>query len=112
MVVADYFAVAFLHLMHAVARTTARRPELALTAGIDIELPTGDAYLEPLAERVRAGLVDEALVDRAVLRALAQKEELGLLDATFETSPRAEIDLDSPGTARSRVAWPRSPSCC
>ena len=95
-VVADYFAVAFLHVMHAVAQDKGEAAALALAAGIDIELPTGDAYLEPLAERVRAGLVDEGLVDRAVLRALAQKEELGLLDATFADEPPTTFDLDSP----------------
>jgi len=95
-VVADYFSVAFLHVMQAVAADLGEAAALALAAGIDIELPTGDAYLEPLAARLRAGLVDEALVDRAVLRALAQKEELGLLDATFEDEPPTTIDLDSP----------------
>ena len=60
---------------------------LALAAGVDVELPTGEAYLAPLAEAVRSGAVDEALVDRAVRRALRQKEELGLLDETFEGEP-------------------------
>jgi len=94
-VVADYFAVAFLHTMHRVAADRGEAAELALAAGIDVELPTGDAFLAPLAERIRAGLADEALVDRAVLRLLAQKEELGLLDETFDTPP-ASVDLDSP----------------
>ncbi|MCR2813229.1 glycoside hydrolase family 3 C-terminal domain-containing protein [Microbacterium sp. zg.Y1090] len=94
-VVSDYFAVAFLHTMHAVAADRGEAAALALAAGIDVELPTGDAYLEPLAERVRAGLFDEALVDRSVLRVLAQKEDLGLLDATFDAPPTA-IDLDTP----------------
>src|SRR5690606_14868006 len=44
-----------------------------------------------------AGHFDERYVDRAVLRALAQKEELGRLDAqSFEHGPPASIDLDSP----------------
>ncbi len=94
-VVSDYFSVAFLQVMHAVAADRGEAAELALAAGIDVELPTGDAYLAPLAERIRAGLADEALVDRAVLRLLAEKEELGLLDETFETPPTS-IDLDSP----------------
>jgi beta-glucosidase-like glycosyl hydrolase len=94
-VVSDYFSVAFLELMHAVAADRGEAAELALRAGIDVELPTGDAFLQPLIDRVRSGHTDEALVDRAVLRVLAQKEELGLLDATF-TMPPAEIDLDSP----------------
>ncbi len=95
-VVADYFAVAFLEVMHRIAADRGEAAALALEAGIDIELPTGDAYLE-LADRIRSGTVDEAVVDRAVLRALAQKEELGLLDPdAFEDEPPAEIDLDSP----------------
>jgi beta-glucosidase len=93
-VVADYYGVAFLHLLHGVAGDLAEAAALALTAGVDIELPTGDAYLEPLAEAVRSGEVDEALVDRAVLRALTQKAELGLLDATFEDEPPTSLDLD------------------
>jgi beta-glucosidase len=96
-VVADYFAVSFLDVMHRVAADRGEAAALALEAGIDIELPTGDAYLEPLADRIRAGLFDEAYVDRAVLRALAQKEELGLLDHNaFEDDPPTNIDLDSP----------------
>jgi beta-glucosidase len=94
-VVSDYFSVAFLTLLHAVAADRGDAAAQALTAGVDIELPTGDAYLGPLAERVRAGVVDEKLVDRAALRALAQKEELGLLDETFEGDPPATVDLDS-----------------
>lgn len=96
-VVADYFAVAFLEVMHAVAADRGEAAALALEAGIDIELPTGDAYLQPLADRIRSGEFDEAYVDRSVLRALAQKEELGLLDAdAFEDEPPTDIDLDSP----------------
>ena len=95
--VADYFAVAFLQVMHAIAADRGEAAALALEAGIDIELPTGDAYLQPLADRVRAGQLDEAFVDRAVLRALAQKEELGLLDPeAFEDEPPTGVDLDSP----------------
>ncbi|WP_062462787.1 beta-glucosidase family protein [Demequina soli] len=89
-VVADYFAVAFLETMHRVAVDKAAAARLALSAGVDVELPSGDAYL------ALAGDTDaEALVDRAVLRLLAQKEELGLLDADF-SAPPTSIDLDSP----------------
>ncbi|MCL9664738.1 glycoside hydrolase family 3 C-terminal domain-containing protein [Curtobacterium albidum] len=96
-VVADYFSVAFLEVMHGVARDRGEAAATALAAGIDVELPTGDAYLAPLVERVRSGLVDEALVDRAVLRVLRQKERLGLLDPeAFEDEPPTAVDLDSP----------------
>jgi beta-xylosidase len=93
-VVSDYYGVAFLQVLHGVAGDLAEAAALALTAGVDVELPTGDAYLAPLAEAVRAGTVDEALVDRAVTRALTQKAELGLLDATFDDAPPTAVDLD------------------
>jgi beta-glucosidase len=93
-VVADYYGVAFLHLLHGVAGDLADAATMALAAGVDIELPTGDAYLDPLAEAVRNGRIDESLVDRAVTRALTQKAELGLLDATFEGEPPTTPDLD------------------
>ncbi|MCU1404879.1 MAG: beta-glucosidase [Glaciihabitans sp.] len=94
-VVSDYFSVAFLQLMHAVAADLGQAAELALAAGIDVELPTGDAFLTPLADRIRAGATDIASVDRAVLRVLRQKEELGLLDNDFAQAPTS-VDLDSP----------------
>ncbi|WP_298801947.1 glycoside hydrolase family 3 N-terminal domain-containing protein [uncultured Pseudokineococcus sp.] len=95
-VVADYFAIAFLQSLHGVAGDPGDAAAQALAAGIDVELPTGTAYLEPLAARVRDGLTDEALVDRALRRVLAQKERLGLLDATFDPDAVGEVDLDPP----------------
>ncbi|WP_426592462.1 glycoside hydrolase family 3 N-terminal domain-containing protein [Cellulomonas sp. McL0617] len=95
-VVADYYGIAFLHVLHHVARDLGDAAGQALAAGIDVELPTGDAYGRPLVDRINAGEVDEALVDRAVLRVLRQKDELGLLDATFEDDPPAVVDLDTP----------------
>ncbi|KAA9133018.1 glycosyl hydrolase [Microbacterium caowuchunii] len=94
-VVSDYFAVAFLKTMHGIAEDLAEAARLSLAAGIDVELPTGDAYAAPLAEAVRAGRVPEELIDQAVLRVLQQKEDLGLLDEAFETPPTA-VDLDDP----------------
>ncbi len=82
-VVADYFAVAFLATLHGVADGLADAAAQALSAGIDVELPTGNAYLE-LVEAVRTGAVDESLVDQAALRVLTQKSELGLLDERFD----------------------------
>lgn len=79
-VVGDYFAVRFLQTLHGVAAEAADAAGLALRAGIDVELPTVDAYGAPLVEAVRSGKVDGALVDRALRRVLTQKVQLGLLD--------------------------------
>ena len=94
--VSDYYGVAFLQLLHHVAPDLSGAAVQALTAGIDVELPTGDAYRAPLAEAIRAGHVDEAVVDRAVLRVLRQKLELGLLDAKFDDEPPTVVDVDPP----------------
>ena len=95
-VVADYFAVAFLASLHGVAADLADAAGQALFAGIDVELPTGNAYLAPLAGAVRSGAVDEALVDQAVLRVLTQKAELGLLDERFDGPAADPGPLDPP----------------
>ena len=92
-VVADYFSVAFLHSTHGVAADLGEAAELALRAGIDVELPTLDAFAGPLRDRIRSGALDEGVLDDAVLRVLAQKERLGLLDADF-AEPPASVDLD------------------
>ncbi|MEZ7123970.1 glycoside hydrolase family 3 N-terminal domain-containing protein [Nonomuraea sp. AD125B] len=96
-VVADYFSVAFLHTLHAVAEDAEDAAVQALTAGIDVELPTGVAYLEPLRNAVVSGRVAEDLVDRALLRVLRQKARLGLLDDEPALDEPAEtVDLDGP----------------
>ncbi|WBB80592.1 glycoside hydrolase family 3 C-terminal domain-containing protein [Micromonospora sp. WMMD882] len=90
--VADYFAVRFLETLHGVAADGTDAARLALRAGIDVELPTVDAFGPGLVEAVRSGAVDEALVDRALLRVLTQKIELGLLDEDWQPRP---ADLDA-----------------
>jgi len=97
-VVSDYGAVTFLQLMHRIAETEGEAAALALAAGIDIELPSTLCYGQPLLAQIEAGQVDEALVDRALRRVLAQKLELGLLDAGWSPEPLdAGIDFDSAG---------------
>jgi beta-glucosidase len=86
-VVADYFAIRFLQSLHGVAAEAADAAELALRAGIDVELPTVDTFGDSLVEAVRSGAVAEALVDRALRRVLAQKAELGLLDEDWPAMP-------------------------
>ena len=91
-VVADYFGVAFLHTLHDVAADLDDAAAAALMAGVDVELPTGNAYLDPLRTAVERGIVDVALVDRAVERVLRQKIALGVLDRPSYDG--AAVDLD------------------
>ncbi|MFD1828188.1 beta-glucosidase [Streptomyces desertarenae] len=96
-VVADYFGISFLERNHRVADSPARAGALALEAGVDVELPSVRCYGEPLLKAVRSGEVPEELVDRAVLRVLRQKCELGLLDPDWApAAPEGEVDLDPP----------------
>lgn len=94
-VVADYFAIAFLESMHGVAEDLGAAAALALEAGIDVELPTGSAYRDPLRALVESGTVPERLVDRALRRVLRQKAELGLLDGGGMPD-QGPIALDGP----------------
>lgn len=97
-VVADYFAIPFLQLQQGVAGSLEDAAAQAITAGIDVELPTRKAYGAPLLAAVTAGDVESALVDRAVERVLRQKIELGLLDPDWSAEPvglAVGIDLDS-----------------
>jgi beta-glucosidase len=86
-VVADYFSIRFLESLHRVAAGPAEAAGQALRAGIDVELPTVDTFGAPLVEAVRSGAIDEVLIDRALLRVLTQKAELGLLDEDWRPLP-------------------------
>jgi beta-xylosidase len=99
-VVADYFSIAFLRTLHHVAETNQEAAGLALHAGIDVELPSPNAYADPLLAGVADGAIDEKLVDRAVTRVLRQKCELGLLDPDWSPTEAGEVDLDDPESRR------------
>lgn len=62
---------------------------LGLRAGVDVNITWEAAYLEPLLESVREGVVEEELVDRAVRRMLRAKFQLGLFDEPLEPAPDA-----------------------
>ncbi|NEC26401.1 glycosyl hydrolase [Streptomyces sp. SID8111] len=104
-VVADYFGIAFLKTLHGVAADWADAAGAALTAGVDVELPTVKTFGAPLAEAVADGRVPEALIDRALRRVLTQKAELGLLDPDWSPVPAAldGTDADDPDALRGKV---------
>ncbi|MFE5407470.1 glycoside hydrolase family 3 N-terminal domain-containing protein [Microbacterium sp. NPDC056569] len=109
-VVADYFSIAFLKDLHGVADGWTDAAARALSAGIDVELPTVKTFGADLVRAVEDGVVAEELVDRALRRVLRQKAELGLLDADWSPVPpalaaaaadsvedvRGTVDLDPP----------------
>ena len=94
-VVSDYFSVAFLESLHGVAPDLGTAAVLALEAGIDVELPNVNAYGAPLRDMVEKGNVTLDVVDRAVLRVLVQKCQLGLLEPDWSPEPPAlSLGLD------------------
>jgi beta-glucosidase len=95
-VVADYFAVMLLHLHHHVAADNGEAAVLALTAGLDIELPSTDCYGGSLRAKIEDGTVPMEVVDRAVLRALRTKARLGLFDEPYVDAPAATAVFDTP----------------
>ncbi|WP_218220940.1 glycoside hydrolase family 3 N-terminal domain-containing protein [Nesterenkonia sp. Act20] len=98
-VVADYWSVAFLEKMHHVAADQAEAARLAISAGLDVELPHTGGF-RTLAQQVRDGLLEESVLDASVRRVLRQKAELGLLDrgtddADWEPTIDESVNLDS-----------------
>ena len=83
LVVSDYEAIPMIHTYHRVAATAAEAACLALTAGIDIELPTRNYYGDPLRAALEAGEISIDFVDTAVERILRKKVELGLFENPF-----------------------------
>ena len=94
-VVADYFGIAFLKLLHGVAADWGGAAGIALAGGVDVELPTVRTFGEPLLAAVTSGAVPEHLVDRALRRVLVQKAGLGLLDPDWDPVPSALGIIDS-----------------
>ncbi|HEX2622888.1 MAG TPA: glycoside hydrolase family 3 N-terminal domain-containing protein, partial [Phototrophicaceae bacterium] len=91
-VVSDYFAVTMLKEYHHVARTKSQAAEMALKAGMDVELPFTDCYGDPLREAINQGKVSEALIDVSVRRVLEQKFALGLFENPFVDTGKVNFD--------------------
>lgn len=90
--VSDYSAVEQLESIYHLAESPADAGRLALEAGMDQELPTIAAYNDELKENIRSGVVQESLLDEAVLRILTMKFRLGLFENPFPAeNVQAEI---------------------
>lgn len=85
--ISDWTAIKEL-IHHGIAETLKDAGELALRAGVDIDMMSG-AYTNHL-EAMLADGVDEALLDEAVLRILTLKEELGLFDNPYRGIDQAK----------------------
>ncbi len=94
-VVADYFSIIQLVVNHMTAHDKTEAAVAALSAGLDVELPAHDCYQE-LPDAVRDGRIDEAVVDQACARVLAQKFKLGLFENPYVDADRTIEVFDTP----------------
>lgn len=84
-VVSDYSTVEWLHTRQGVASSVAQAGELAIVAGLDVELPMAVGF-ETLETSVSEHRVDESVLDDAVRRVLIDKFRLGLFENPYATT--------------------------
>ncbi len=82
-VVSDYFSVEQLDTYHRLTYGKEQSAALALSSGIDVELPFANCYDRPLLDAIDAGLVSAEQLDEAVRRVLRLKFELGLFENPY-----------------------------
>jgi beta-glucosidase len=93
-VVSDYFAIRELHerpelFGNHLAEDGRQAAELAVKAGVNIELPDPDCYPH-LVDLVRKGILKESLIDELVAPMLAWKFRLGLFEDPYVNPAVAE----------------------
>ena len=93
-VVSDYFSIREMHERygigaHRVAADGKHAAELALNAGVNIELPNPDCY-KHVVELVEEGKISEKQIDKLVGEMLKVKFELGLFDNPYTDPEKAQ----------------------
>jgi beta-glucosidase len=102
-VVSDYVGVGWAQTRQRVAATPEEVGALALSAGMDVELPTVHGYGRALVNAIRSGKVPASELDQSVRRVLEQKLALGLFDHPYVAQDQARLRaLSSEGDALSR----------
>jgi len=95
-VVADWGVTGMLYRFHYTAADATEAGKQALSAGLDIEVPSPDCYSEGLIEAIRRGEFPEAIVDQSVRRHLRLKFLLGLFDDPYVPAGEASKIFDIP----------------
>jgi beta-glucosidase len=98
-IVSDYYAIWELHdrpdtHSHFVAANKAEACQLAVHAGVNIELPEPDCYLH-LVELVRNGVLKESHLDELVAPMLYWKFRMGLFDDPYVNPDEADAVVGS-----------------
>lgn len=109
-VVSDYHGVSELLTLHNVAADLEQSARMALAAGVDSELPDGQAYRTLIAQ-VQSGLVDSGNVDKAVARILEFKFRAGLFENPYG-DPALALEISGNGEARELARKAARKSLC
>lgn len=83
-VVTDYTAINEM-ILHGYAKDTAHAAQLALEAGVDMDMQ-GGTYLSKMVQLIESGKIKETQIDLAVRRILKTKFDLGLFDDPYRYS--------------------------
>lgn len=81
--VSDYGAVGNVHHVQHVGETESEAGLLSMKAGMDIEMPKSAGFGEGLKKKFQEKEADTAVLDRAVLRVLIAKFQMGLFEHPF-----------------------------
>lgn len=81
--VSDYGGVGNSHTVQHIGETMAEAGQMALKAGMDIEMPSPAGYGDGLRALFESGQADMRLLDRAVVRILTAKFRMGLFEHPF-----------------------------
>jgi beta-glucosidase len=109
-IVSDYAAIPELATFHHLASDIEGAARLALHAGVDTDLPDGEAY-RTLADQVRRGLVPVSVVDAACRRMLTLKFRAGMFEAG-PIDPKASAKLTANAEARALALEAARKSIC
>ncbi|HMU08428.1 MAG TPA: glycoside hydrolase family 3 N-terminal domain-containing protein [Ferruginibacter sp.] len=101
-VVSDYFAIRDVSTLHKITPSYDEAGYLAFKAGIDLETPDPDGFVN-LEKYITAGKISMAELDAAVTRILIAKFRLGLFDDPYVDADKAEEIVGS--AAKRAVAY-------
>ena len=88
-VVSDYSAINNIHHVQHVGETPLEAGLMALSGGLDVELPNPQCYNEDMAAAFESGAADMAILDTAVRRVLTAKFRMGLFEHPFALTGEA-----------------------
>lgn len=91
----DYFAIKELIARHKLTNDLGETAVMAMHAGVDVELPDGEAYAL-IPELVKAGRIPQFEVDAAVARVLEMKFQGGLFENPYCDEKTADAKTATP----------------